>query len=210
MRIRNIKNAKEFVEESKYVISDYEKYKNKHNELFGNSNPIRLEIGMGKGDFLINMAKKYPDINFIGVEKFYSIIYRAIIKLEQEEIPNIRILPIDAIDLEKAFGKEIDTIYLNFSDPWPKKRHAKRRLTSDLFLKVYDNIYKDKAMLIQKTDNRVLFEYSLMSLTEYGYKIEELSLDLYKDDLSDNVQTEYEKKFSDNGDIIYRAKYTRL
>lgn len=210
MRIRNIKNAEMTVNDSKYIIKNHIQYKNKNNLIFGNDNPIRLEIGMGKGDFLINMAKKNPDINFIGVERYCSIIYRAVEKLELEDIPNIRILPLDALGLASAFGKEIDVIYLNFSDPWPKKRHAKRRLTSETFLKIYDQIYKDKKTIIQKTDNRGLFQYSLMSLTSYGYKIEELSLDLYSDDISDNVPTEYEKKFSSKGDRIYMAKYTRL
>ena len=203
MRLRNVKGAKEEIEKSKYIIENYEQYKGKFKDIFKNNNDIHIEIGMGKGDFIINMAKKYPIINFIGIEKFDSVMVRAVQKLEDTEIPNLKLIKIDALNIDEIFEKEIECIYLNFSDPWPKARHEKRRLTSDTFLKKYDNILKTK-QIIMKTDNRKLFEYSIKSLTDYGYKIDEISLDLYNDEIKDNVQTEYEKKFVELGNIIYR------
>ena len=198
MRLRNVKNAKEIVNNSKYVINNPKEYRGSYNKIFNNSNPICLEIGMGKGDFIINMALKYPDINFIGLEKYQSIIVRAIEKLENQEISNLKLICLDALELDEVFNKEIDTIYLNFSDPWPKKRHAKRRLTSNTFLPIYDNIFKGNKRIVQKTDNVGLFEYSIVSLSNYGYKINDISLDLHST-LKDNVMTEYEKKFSSQG-----------
>ena len=198
MRLRNVKNAKEMVGNSKYVIDNPKEYKGNYKEVFNNNNPICLEIGMGKGDFIINMALKYPDINFIGLEKYQSIVVRAIEKLEKLELNNLKLICIDALELGDIFFKEIDTIYLNFSDPWPKKRHAKRRLTSDTFLPIYDNVFKGVKRIVQKTDNVGLFEYSIVSLSKYGYKIMDVSLDLHATD-KDNVMTEYEKKFSSQG-----------
>ena len=203
MRLRNVKGASETIEKSLYVIKNSEDYKGGYKTLFGNNNPIHIEIGMGKGDFIINMAKKYPKINFIGIEKFDSVLVRAIEKVE-EDIPNLRFIRMDATDIENIFYKEIDTIYLNFSDPWPKNRHENRRLTSEKFLKRYDNLFKANKNIIMKTDNRKLFEFSIISLTNYGYKIEEISLDMYKDDIKDNVQTEYERKFHEKGFPIYK------
>ena len=203
MRLRNVRGASEVIENSLYVIKNYEEYKGKYNVLFGNNNPIRIEIGMGKGDFVINMAKKYPNINFIGIEKFDSVLVRAIEKVD-EDIPNLRFIRMDATNIEEVFYKEIDTIYLNFSDPWPKKRHSDRRLTSEKFLRRYDNLFSKEKNIIFKTDNRKLFEFSIISFTNYKYKIEEISLDLYNDDIKDNVQTEYERKFHDKGFPIYK------
>ncbi len=203
MRLRNVKGANERIEQSKYIIKDYTNYKGKFNTLFKNKNKIYIEIGMGKGDFIINMAQLYPNINFIGIEKFDSVMVRAVEKLEQKEIPNLRLIKMDAREIDQIFEKEISRIYLNFSDPWPKERHSKRRLTSEIFLQKYDIILKTKE-IIMKTDNRNLFEYSIKSLTDYGYKIDLLSLDLYKDDIKDNIQTEYEKKFTSMGNIIYK------
>ena len=132
MRLRNVRGASEIIESSLYVIKNYEEYKGRYNLIFGNNNPIHIEIGMGKGDFIINMAKKYPNINFIGIEKFDSVLFRALEKVD-EDIPNLRFIRMDATDIENVFYKEIDTIYLNFSDPWPKNRHEHRRLTSQKF-----------------------------------------------------------------------------
>lgn len=198
MRLRNIKNAKDIVNNCPLVIKDSEHYKGKFNNLFGNDNPIELEIGMGKGDFLIDKALKNPNINFIGVEMYESVLCRAIQKLECLDIKNIRVICIDAIELGNVFDHEINKIYLNFSDPWPKKRHAKRRLTSHRFLDVYENIFNGDAVIEQKTDNVGLFESSIVSLSTYGYKIEEISLDLHSTD-KENSETEYEKKFVSQG-----------
>ena len=198
MRLRNVKNAKEIVNNCKYVINNFEDYIGKYKEVFNNDNEIHIEIGMGKGDFIIGMAKKYPNINFIGIEKYESVMVRAIEKLEELELSNLKLIRMDAIDINKVFNKEISTIYLNFSDPWPKKRHAKRRLTSDIFLKLYDNIFIGNPHIIQKTDNIGLFSYSIESLSKYGYTLERVSMDLKNEDI-DNVETEYEKKFMSMG-----------
>lgn len=204
MRLRNVKGASTIIENSSFVIKNYKDYKGKYKTLFENNNPIHIEIGMGKGDFIIGMAKKYPKINFIGIEKFDSVIVRAIEKLD-DEIPNLRLIRMDATEIEEVFDKEIDTIYLNFSDPWPKNRHSDRRLTSLKFLKRYDNVFKNEKIIIMKTDNRKLFEFSLIEFSNYDYKFEEISLDLYNDDIKDNVQTEYERRFHNLGFPIYKV-----
>jgi len=204
MRLRNVKGANETIEKCTFVIKDYKEHKGNYSALFDNDNPIHIEIGMGKGDFIIGMAKKYPNINFIGIEKFDSVIVRAIEKID-EELPNLKLIRMDATEIEEVFNKEVDTIYLNFSDPWPKKRHSDRRLTSLKFLKRYDNVFKNEKNIIMKTDNRKLFEFSLIEFSNYNYKFEEISLDLYNDDLKDNVQTEYERKFHNLGFPIYKV-----
>lgn len=203
MRLRNVKGANDAIEKSEYIIKDYEQQKGKFKDIFNNDNVIHIEIGMGKGDFIINMALNNPNINFIGIEKFDSVIVRAVQKLETLKIKNLRLIRMDAFEIEKVFDKEISCIYLNFSDPWPKERHKKRRLTSEVFLEKYDKILKNKQIKL-KTDNRKLFEYSIMTLTNHNYKIDELSLNLYEDDIKDNVQTEYEKKFVKDNKIIYK------
>lgn len=206
MRLRHVKDAEITVENSPYVLLQPEKYKGKYQALFQNNHPIHIEVGMGKGNFIIENAKRYPDINFIGIEKYDSVLVRAIQKVELETIPNLRFICMDAADVENVFDKEIDTIYLNFSDPWPKSRHAKRRLSSPLFLQKYDTICKEKKHIIMKTDNRHLFEYSICSFTEYGYHILDLSLNLYEDSYPDNIATEYEQKFQNKGYPIYRIE----
>lgn len=198
MRLRNVKNAKEIVANSRYVIQNPKEFKGKYNEIFGNENPIHVEIGMGKGNFIIDMARKNPNINFIGVEKYDSIVCRAIEKVEMYELDNLKIMCIDALELNDVFDKEISTIYLNFSDPWPKKRHAKRRLTSHVFLPIYDKLFKDECVIIQKTDNVGLFESSIVSLSTYGYVITDISLDLANTEI-ENSYTEYEAKFMSLG-----------
>lgn len=205
MRLKNIKGAKEKIELSPYIINNPENYKGKFNTLFNNKNEIHLEIGMGKGDFIINMAKKYPNINFIGIERFDSVILRATQKLENENINNLKLIRFDATEIENIFDKEITTIYLNFSDPWPKNRHEDRRLTSTKFLKRYENIFKGNYHIIQKTDNRKLFEFSLISYVENNYKIKTISLNLHEDEI-DNVETEYEKRFVSLGMPIYMVE----
>lgn len=204
MRLKKVKGAEDIINNSSYIIKNPEEYKGQFNKLFNNDKPLHIEIGMGKGDFIIGMAKKYPEINFIGIEKFDSVIARAIQKLEDEEIPNLRLIRMDAENINDVFDHEVDILYLNFSDPWPKKRHTNRRLTSKPFLKLYDNLFKNSKHIIQKTDNRHLFEFSIMEFTSYGYQINELSLDLYSDNYEDNVPTEYETKFVNKGQVIYR------
>lgn len=202
MRLRNVKGASKRIEQSPYIINNYKDYKGNFSSLFLNNNPINIEIGMGKGLFIINMAKNNPDINYIGIEKFDSVMVRAIEKLESENIPNLKLIKMDAEKIEEVFNQEIDKVYLNFSDPWPKDRHEKRRLTSKIFLNKYDKIFKSLKNIVFKTDNRKLFEYSLKSFTDYGYQIKTISLDLHNDEIP-NVETEYEIKFSSKGYPIY-------
>ena len=168
MRLRNIKDADKIIEKSKYIILNPEQYKGKYSKLFNNQNPIYLEIGMGKGDFIIGMAKKYPNINFLGIEMYDSVIVKAIEKLENENLNNLKLIRMDANKIEDVFDKEIDLIYLNFSDPWPKNRNAKRRLTHERFLDKYENIFKTNKVIYMKTDNTSLFEFSIESLSQYG------------------------------------------
>ena len=203
MRLRNVKNASEILNNSSYVIKSPKDYKGSFKNLFNNDNPINLEIGCGKGQFIINMAKKYPNINFIGVEKYESVLVRAVQKADTEEIPNLKFICIDAKELNEVFERDINTLYLNFSDPWPKNRHRDRRLTSHTFLKIYDDIFKGENKIIQKTDNIILFASSIESLSTYGYTIYKVSLDLHNTDI-DNIETEYEEKFSNRG---YKINY---
>lgn len=205
MRLKKVKGALEIVSNSDYVIKEPKKYRRKYKSLFGNNNPIHIEIGSGKGDFIINMAKTYPNINFIGIEKYDSVLCKIVNKLELENIKNLKLICMDAIEIDEVFSKEIDTLYLNFSDPWPKKRHAKRRLTSEIFLKKYDLIFENKNNIIMKTDNQALFEYSVMSFNNYGYKIGYISLDLHSTN-EFNIETEYERKFSSKGFRIYKIE----
>lgn len=201
MRLRNVKNKEEIMNSSKLLILNNKDYLGSWNKVFGNKNPIYIEIGMGKGDFILENALRYPNINFIGIEKYDSIVARAIQKIESlDELPkNLRLLRMDAKEIDLVFKKEVDRIYLNFSDPWPKKRHSERRLTSKTFLNKYDDIFKNCKEIIMKTDNINLFEYSLESLSQYGYCFEKVSLDLHNSDVVDNIMTEYEKKFTQKG-----------
>lgn len=203
MRLKHVKGAEIKIENSKYVIKNYKDYKGKFNTLFNNKNNIEIEIGMGKGNFIINKAIQNKDINYIGIEKYDSVLVRAVEKLEQLELNNLILIRMDAKEIEEVFNKEIDKIYLNFSDPWPKDRHYKRRLSSDFFLKKYDSLFKNNKQITMKTDNRKLFEFSIKSFTDYGYRINNISLDLYNDDIKDNIPTEYEIKFSRKGEKIY-------
>ena len=208
MRIRNIKNADEIVKNNSYVLNNPKEYRGHFNEVFGNDNPIHLEIGMGKGNFLISRALNNPDINFIGIEKYTSIVARALKKLEDLKVPNLKIINGDALELNEFFDKEISTIYLNFSDPWPKDRHAKRRLTSLEHLKLYDSLFKKDKHIIQKTDNDDLFQFSLEQYKEYGYKVNKISYDLHSENI-ENIKTEYEEKFSNMGIKIKYVEVTK-
>ena len=199
MRLRNLKNKNELISECVYLINKPEEYIGKWNkEVFKNNNPIHVEIGMGKGSFIKNMALSFPNINFIGIEKFDGVVARAINNINLNVPSNLRIIKMDALSIDKVFKNEIDLLYLNFSDPWPKKRQEKRRLTSKLFLDAYEKIFKDEKVIEMKTDNINLYAYSLVSLSEYGYIIKEASLDLHNLDKF-NIETEYEKKFSSQG-----------
>lgn len=208
MRLRNNPKAMDILgENSGLVVMEPDKYKGKWSEVFANENPLYIEVGMGKGDFIYENARRYPDINFIGIERYPSVLAAAVNKINQlDALDNLRLIKFDATLLEEIFAhKEVDKLFLNFSDPWPKNRHAKRRLTSPTFLKVYQSILADDATIEFKTDNRGLFEYSLMSFNEYPVKLEYVSLDLHRSPENEtNIQTEYEVKFSVHGPI-YKA-----
>ncbi len=197
MRLKHIKDADKIINKSAYIIENPEEYKGKWNKLFNNENNIEIEIGTGKGKFIIEKAIQNPNINFIGIEKYDSPLVSAVKKLEELDINNLRLICYDALNIENIFDKEISKIYLNFSDPWPKKRHTKRRLTSDRFLEKYDLIFKDTKRIEMKTDNDDLFEYSCESLTNYGYKIIEKDTNHIS-----NITTEYEDKFRNIGKNI--------
>ena len=198
MRLKNVKGANDIIVKGIYYIDNPSIYKGKWNKLFNNNNPIYIELGMGKGDFIINNAIKYPNINFIGIEKYDSVIVRAIQKSNELELNNLKLIRLDVINIDTIFDKEIDKIHLNFSDPWPKERHAKRRLTSNIFLDKYSKIFKNNYIIEMKTDNIDLFNYSVESLKNYGYVIEYITNDLHSENI-DNIETEYEHKFSSKG-----------
>lgn len=208
MRQRNKPWADNFLKENEhFVIPNPSSWKGNWNEIFGNSNPIHLEIGTGKGQFLAKMAEQYPTINFIGIELAKSIIVTAAQKLLKTEQKNIAMINENAQKLQELFAEnEISTIYLNFSDPWPKSRHEKRRLTYSTFLEQYQHILNPDGEIVQKTDNQGLFEYSLVSFSTYGMKLKEVNLDLDQLEDPSNMMTEYEEKFSAKGHGIYRCR----
>jgi tRNA (guanine-N7-)-methyltransferase len=213
VRLRNKPWAKDKIAAyPQYVIPNPEQYKGRWNELFGNDHPIHIEIGTGKGRFITEMAKAHPDVNYIGIELYKSVIVSALDKLIENDLPNLRLLNVNAKDLMNIFAKgEVERIYLNFSDPWPKKRHEKRRLTYKTFLELYENILVDEGEIHFKTDNQGLFEYSLVSFSQYGLVLQNVSLDLHNSDFEGNIMTEYEQKFAEKGNRIYRceAKYRK-
>ena len=201
MRLRNVKNKEDIMNSSSYLIRDPEKNKGCWNKYFKNSNPIYIEIGMGKGQFVINNALNNPNINYIGIEKYDSVIAKGLQKIP-EGLNNLVMVRADALNIDDFFDKEIECIYLNFSDPWPKKRHHLRRLSSRVFLDKYENLFKNSKLIEMRTDNRDLFQYSLVSFSEAGYILEDVSLDLHKDNMP-LITTEYEDKFSNKEMPIY-------
>lgn len=208
MRLRNKPWAQERMDENpNYVIPNPEEMKGKWQQAFSKPQPIHIEIGSGKGRFITEMAKANPEINYIGIEVYKSIIVDALDRAIAVDVPNVKLLNVNANDLEKYFDiHEVDRVYLNFSDPWPKTRHEKRRLTYSSFLKKYENILVRKGEIHFKTDNQGLFEYSLMSFSEYGLLLKYVSLDLHNSGFEGNIMTEYEQKFSEKGHVIYRCE----
>lgn len=207
MRLRNVTGSREMIAGSQYVIPEEEMFElpGKWADIFENDHPIHVEIGMGKGQFIHTLAKLNPNINYVGVEKYSTVLLRAVQKMEQEELPNLVFLRMDAEDVDKVFGEaEVDKIYLNFSDPWPKDRHAKRRLPSRAFLARYDKILKKDGRLEFKTDNRDLFDFAVEELEPAGWKADVITYDLHADEklMEGNVMTEYEEKFSSMGNPI--------
>lgn len=212
MRLRHKPWALDYLQENNHIAKlQPEQLKGKWAEEFGNDHPIHIEVGTGKGQFIANMAKNNPSINYIGIEHFDNVVVSAVEKSIELGAPsNLRLIRGNAEKLEEMFDKgEVALVYLNFSDPWPKARHEKRRLTFKTFLTRYRNVMPQGGEIHFKTDNRGLFEYSLVSMTNYGMQLLDVSLDLHADDVLDNVMTEYEEKFSAKGHPIYRleAKY---
>lgn len=209
MRLRNIPGADEYIANCEYVINDPTNYKGLWNkEIFSNSNSIHIEIGMGKGQFITQMAANNPDINYLGIERYSSVLLRAATKFEKEPLDNLRFLCVDARKLTDIFDKnEIDRIYLNFSDPWPKDRHAKRRLTSPIFLELYSEIIREDGLLEFKTDNTNLFDYSIMTIDESSlWEMCNYTYDLHNEPSMNegNIMTEYEEKFVGRGNPIHK------
>lgn len=207
MRLRNIKGADEAVAASSYVIHEESQKPGAWKEIFGNNRPIYMEIGMGKGRFLMDLARLNPQINFIGVERYSSVLYRALQKMDEAPLPNLCFLCMDAEGLEQIFeAGEVERIYLNFSDPWPKDRHARRRLTSVEYLKRYDHILALEGQIEFKTDNEALFDFSLESVGAAGWTLTAVTRNLHQDPVMNqgNVMTEYEEKFSSKGNPIYK------
>lgn len=211
MRLRNIPRAEGVLEASAYVIKNPEEKRGHWREFFNNDNPIHIEIGMGKGKFITTLAAQNPNINYIGIERLASVLLRAEEKQEELQLPNLHLMLFNAEEITEVFDKEeIDRIYLNFSDPWPKDRHARRRLTSEKYLEKYDAFLKKNGCIIFKTDNRPLFDFSLESVKEAGWKADEVTYDLHNSEFAEgNVMTEYEEKFSSEGTPINRAVFTR-
>lgn len=204
MQYKVIKDANKIINRSGYLVKDPTSYKNKWSTYFNNNHPIHLELGTGRGDFIINMAKKYPSINFIGIELNESQVAFAAKRLEGSNLPNLKLICMDAQKLDTIFGKEIDTIYLTFSEPWPKKKDEKKRFTHISYLKLYDKIFKKNKHIILKTDNKGLFAYSLESLSQYWYSFDKVSLDLHRDERELNtVMTDFEKQYFKEGRPIY-------
>ncbi len=207
MRLRKVKYALEKLRQNKtYFIDNPQEHIKEWEKVFGNSYPIHMEIGCGKGKFIYEMARNNPNINYIAIEKYDSVLLRVLEKIENETIPNLKLVVLDASNLKNYFSSaEISRIYINFSDPWPKSAHQKRRLTYKSFLESYAYILKSEGEIFQKTDNRKLFEFSLQSFSEQGWILSNISLDLHKDALEDNIMTEFEEKWSKLGPI-YRLE----
>lgn len=209
MRLRNVTGSREVIAESDYVVHEegLKECPGTWHRIFGNGNPIHIEIGMGKGKFIHTMAKEHPEINYVGIEKYSTVLLRAVQKMEQEELPNLKFIRMEAEEIDEVFGEgEVQRIYLNFSDPWPKDRHAKRRLPSRQFLARYEKILSKDGHIEFKTDNRGLFDFAVEELEPAGWEAKELTYDLHSDArlMEGNVMTEYEEKFSAMGNPIYK------
>ena len=205
MRLRNVPGAREVMVENRYVFTEPEGMKGTWSEVFNNDNPVRIEIGMGKGKFISTLAQMNPDINYVGIEKYSSVLLRAVEKQDELNLPNLRFIRMDAEAITEVFDKgEVDRIYLNFSDPWPKDRHAKRRLTSRQFFERYNIILKKDGQVEFKTDNRPLFDFSVEEVKEAGWQLRAVTYDLHNDEklCEGNVMTEYEERFSAAGNPI--------
>jgi len=207
MRLRNIKNKEEIIENSKYIVLNPKDYRGNWKNLFGNDNPIYIEIGMGMGKFIVENAKANKSINYIGIEKQDNVLARSLPNIP-DGLDNLRVIRLNALEIDEVFSKEVDLLYLNFSDPWPKVRHNSRRLTSSIFLEKYDKIFKDKKVIEQRTDNENLFIYSIETLSSFNYALSEVTFDLNVM-MPERITTGYEDKFMKKGNKIYHLKASK-
>lgn len=208
MRVRKRKGSQEYIERNpQWVVTNPDEWRGKWHERFGNNHPIHIEVGSGKGRFITEMAKAHPEINYIGIDIQLSVLSYALDKVIEADAPNVQLLRVDGSDLTNYFANhEIGLMYLNFSDPWHKKKHEKRRLTYQSFLATYEKILVPNGEIHFKTDNQGLFEYSLASFSQYGMTLNQVWLDLHESDYEENIMTEYEEKFSKKGQRIYRVE----
>lgn len=204
MRYNVVKDADKIIESSNYLIKNPTRYKNKWKDVFGNNNPICLELGMGRGSFIIEMAKLHPNVNYIGLELDQNQTATAIKNIRDQKIPNLKMICADAKTIIDIFGKEITTIYLTFSEPWPKKGDEKKRFSSEVYLRLYDRIFKKHKHIIMKTDNKILFASALESMSNYWYTFSKVSMDLHNDERNiENVMTDFEKQYFKEKRPIY-------
>ena len=210
MRLRYVKNARELIEaHPDFVIDKQDPEKLYYEDMFEKQGPVHVEIGIGKGKFIHELAKANPNINFIGIEKFDSVIVRALEKSIKEQLPNLKLIRVDAQAIPIILkDKSVERVYLNFPDPWPKERHAKRRLTNRSFLKIYENLLTENGEVHLKTDNEFLFDYSLEEMIYYNMEIKYMTKDLHNSDFEGNIMTEFEEKFAKRGNSIFKLTAT--
>jgi len=208
MRLRNKPWAMDLIENHPDIVEKSPaEWRGSWKKIFGNENPIYVEVGTGKGQYVTRMAQAYPEVNFIGIEKYESVLVTGVQRVIAQPQPNLRFLQDDVEQIDEFFQKgEVDRLFINFTDPWPKVRHAKRRLTHENFLKKYEQILKEDGEIHFKTDNQGLFEYSIESLTFYGFRLKNISLDLHNSEMTKNIMTEYEERFANKGMRIYRLE----
>lgn len=211
MRLRNVPGARDVIAANEFCIEESPELSGKWKELFGNDNPVRVEVGTGKGRFIMDLAELNPDVNYVGIEKFSSVLIRALEKQAERDLKNVRFIRMEAERIEDIFAEgEVDRIYLNFSDPWPKDRHAKRRLTSRQFLARFKKILKKDGVIEFKTDNRDLFDFSVEEVEPAGWKIDAITYDLHNSEMNEgNIMTEYEERFSSMGNPIHKMVLSR-
>ena len=206
MRVRNIAGVGELLRQAEYFLQRPKQYRGEWSKLFNNTNPIHIEIGMGKGQFITTLAEKYPNINFIGIEKSEELVYKALQRIKDKQLKNIYLIYENAENLNEVFEKgELERVYLNFSDPWVKARHAKRRLTHKRFLNIYSYIIKDGGELRFRTDSLMLFEFGLEEIRSTNMTLVDIGYDIHKSPIEGHIMTEYEEKFTQMGKPIYQC-----
>ena len=207
MRMRYKPWAEDYLKKEPNIVDIDGSHAGRISEWFDNDQPIYIEVGSGMGQFITTLAAKHPEINFISMEREKSVMIKVLDKVIEQGLTNLKLICNDAIELNDYFKDgEVSRLYLNFSDPWPKKRHTKRRLTYQTYLALYKQVLKDDGEIHFKTDNRGLFAYSLESMSQFGMYFTKINLNLHEEDDEENIETEYERKFSDKGSRIYRME----